>query len=416
MRIAEEVQLSADERSDLFYALLMKDAGCSSNSARVSQLFGGDDQNAKRGLWERDWRKWSERIAYALEYTEPDGSPLERLRRFGTLALAGPSSQRELFEIRCDRGANIARALGVSEPTAVAIRAMDEHWDGGGYPTGLRRDEIPLYARIVGLAQVVEIYWRRGGVGTALEVARERRGRWFDPALVRALCSLGPGDRVWSALRSEPFSDAIAAAEPIERAIPADESKLDRIARAFALVVDAKSAFTYDHSDRVAAISEAIAADMGVSAPQRVRLRRAALLHDIGKLSVPNRILDKPWKLDADEWEIVKRHPYFTYEILARVPVFSELAYDASCHHERIDGRGYHRAVSGDGLSVAARIMATADIFDALSAARPYRSAMPLEQALSIIGEGRGTQLCPATVDALLAVTRRNNAGPTASA
>ena len=131
---------------------------------------------------------------------------------------------------------------------------------------------------------------------------------------------------------------------------------------------------------------------------------------------MPNRILDKPGKLDADEWEIVKRHPYFTHEILARVPVFSELAYDASCHHERIDGRGYHRGVSGDGLSVSARIMATADVFDALSAARPYRSAMPLEQVLSIVGEGRGTQLCPATVDALLATIRRNNAGPTASA
>ena len=321
----------------------MKDAGCSSNSARVSQLFGGDDQNAKRGLWERDWRKWGERIAYALEYTEPDGSPLERLRRFGTLALAGPSSQRELFEIRCDRGANIARALGVSEATAVAIRAMDEHWDGGGYPTGLRRDEIPLCARIVGLAQVVEIYWRLGGIGAGLEVARERRGRWFDPALVKAFCALGPDDRVWSDLHTEPLSDAIATAEPIERAIPADESRLDRIARAFALVVDAKSAFTYDHSDRVAAISEAIATDMSVPGPQRVRLRRAALLHDIGKLSVPNRILDKPGKLDADEWAVVKRHPHFTYEILARVPVFSEFAYDASCHHERIDGRGYHR-------------------------------------------------------------------------
>ena len=91
-----------------------------------------------------------------------------------------------------------------------------------------------------------------------------------------ACCALGPGDRVWSDLHSEPLSDAIAAAEPIERAIPADESRLDRIARAFALVVDAKSAFTYDHSNRVAAISDAIATDMGVSAPQRVRLRRAA--------------------------------------------------------------------------------------------------------------------------------------------
>ena len=261
MRIAEQLRLSSDQRSDLFYALLMKDAGCSSNAARVSQLFGGNDQDAKRGLWERDWTKWREKIAYALEYTEPEGSLVERLRRFATLAAAGPSSQRELFEIHCDRGANIARALGVSEPTAVAIRAMDEHWDGGGYPEGLRRDEIPLYSRIVGLAQVAEIYWGRGGADAALEVVRERRGRWFDPALVKAFCSLGGGDRIWSDLRSEPLSDAIAVAEPIERAIPADESRLDRIAHAFALVVDAKSTFTYHHSDRVAAISESVAVE-----------------------------------------------------------------------------------------------------------------------------------------------------------
>jgi putative nucleotidyltransferase with HDIG domain len=195
-------------------------------------------------------------------------------------------------------------------------------------------------------------------------------------------------------------------------AIRADESRLDRIARAFALIVDAKSAFTYDHSDRVAAISEAIAADMGLSATERVRLRRAALLHDIGKLSVPNRILDKPGTLDAGEWNIVKRHPHFTHEILARVPVFSEFAYDANCHHERIDGHGYHRGVQGGGISVAARIMATADIFDALSAARPYRAAMPLDQVLSIIGEGRGTQLCPTAVDALFSVTSRTGGQP----
>ena len=415
MRIAKQLRLASDERSDLFYALLMKDAGCSSNAARVSQLFGGDDQAAKRGLWERDWRKWREKIAYAIEYTEPEGSLVERLRRFGALALAGPSSQRELFEIRCDRGANIARALGVSEPTAIAIRAMDEHWDGGGYPEGLRRDQIPLYARIIGLTQVAEIYWAKGGPDAAREVARERRSRWFDPELVKAFCALGSADRVWTDLRAESLSDAIAAAEPLERAIPADESRLDRIAHAFALVVDAKSAFTYHHSDRVAAISESMAAEMGIAEQQRIRLRRAALLHDIGKLSVPNRILDKPGKLDADEWEVVKRHPYFTYEILARVPVFSEFAYDASCHHERIDGCGYHRGVPGDGLSQTARIMATADIFDALSAARPYRGPMPLDQVLSVIGDGRGTQLCPSTVDALFAVAARDSQARTAA-
>ena len=404
MRIAQELKLPAGDRSDLFYALLMKDAGCSSNAARVHQLFGGNDQAAKRGLWERDWRKWPEKVRYALEFTEPDGSIVERLHRFIMLAMEGPSSQRELFEIRCDRGANIARALGVSEPTAIAIRAMDEHWDGGGYPEGLKREQIPLYARIIGLAQVAEIYWGMGGPAAAVNVAHERRSKWFDPELVRVLKAIGEQDYLWSDLRTENLPTAIAAAEPIEQVIPADETKLDRIAHAFALVVDAKSNFTYHHSDRVAAISESIATEMGLPDQQRVRLRRAALLHDIGKLSVPNRILDKPGKLDAEEWEVVKQHPYFTYEILARVPVFSEFAYDASCHHERIDGRGYYRGVNGENLSAHARIMATADIFDALSAARPYRGPMALEQVLKIIQEGRGTQLCPDTVDAVMAV------------
>ena len=404
MRLAEQLQLAADDRSDLFYALLMKDAGCSSNAARVSQLFGGNDQEAKRGLWERDWRNWREKIAYALEYTEPEGSPLQRLRRFATLAIAGPSSQRELFEIRCDRGANIARALGVSEPTAIAIRSMDEHWDGGGYPEGLRRDQIPVHARIVGLAQVAEIFWGLHGPDAALEVVHARRGRWFDPELARAFCALGSNDRLWASLGAHPLSDAIARAEPVERVIPADESRLDRIAHAFALVVDAKSTFTYQHSDRVAEVADAIAGHLGLDVTERVRLRRAALLHDVGKLSVPNRILDKPGKLDADEWETVRRHPHFTYEILARVPVFSDFAYDASCHHERLDGRGYHRGVPGEGLSQTAKILAAADVFDALSAARPYRGPMPLDQVMAIMQKDRGTHFCPATIDGLMMV------------
>src|SRR5262245_56507187 len=139
MRIAEELGLPADDRSDLFYALLLKDAGCSSNAARVFQLFGGDDQPVKRGLWMRDWRKWTQKVAFAFEWTERGGPVWRRLKRLAGLALSGPSNERLMFAVRCDRGANIARELGVSEPTALAIHAMDEHWDGGGYPDGLRR-------------------------------------------------------------------------------------------------------------------------------------------------------------------------------------------------------------------------------------------------------------------------------------
>lgn len=410
MRIARELRLSPADQSDLFYALLMKDAGCSSNAARVYQLFGGDDQPVKAGLWTRDWRRWRDKLAYALEFAERGGTPLQRVRQLATLAVAGPRSERELFAIRCDRGADIARELGVSETTAVAIRTMDEHWDGGGYPEGLRREQIPLHARIIGLAQVAEIYWGLGGPEAALDMARARRGRWFDPELVKAFRSLGARDAIWSDLQSESLADRVASAEPEERVIPAGEERLDRIAHAFALVVDAKSSFTYRHSDRVAAAAVAIGGQMGLPPVELTRLRRAGLLHDIGKLAVPNRILDKPDRLDADEWTIVRKHPYYTFEILARVPVFSAFAEDASLHHERIDGKGYYRGVGGDALSRHARILATADIYDALSAARPYREALPLERVLAIITEGRGTQLCPEAVDALCAVAASGTA------
>ncbi len=401
MRLAGQLGLSATDRSDLFYALLMKDAGCSSNAARFYQLFGADDQPAKSAVWRRDWRQWKHKIGYTLEYAEPGGSPVAKAKRLVALAMAGPAAERELFQIRCDRGADIARELGMSEASAVAIRCMDEHWDGGGYPEGLRRDRIPLHARIMGLAQVVEIFWALGGPDAALNVAGERVGRWFDPELVAALRGLGREDRLWRDLASPDLPQRIADAEPEERVIPADEPRLDRIAHAFALVVDAKSTFTYHHSDRVADAAVAIGRTMGLSAGEQLRLRRAGLLHDIGKLAVPNRILDKPDRLDDAEWAIVKKHPFYTYEILERVPVFSEFALDASAHHERVDGKGYHRGLAGGELSRDARILATADVFDALSAARPYRGAMPLDQAVTIIRDGRGTQFCPECVDAL---------------
>src|SRR5260221_2298917 len=190
MRIGRALALPSEDLSHLFYALLLKDAGCSSNSARVFQLFGGDDQTAKRGVWLRDWRKLREQIAYVLDYVEPNGQLFERVRRFAVLAAKGPASRRMLFEVRCDRGAEIARTLGFSNDTAQAIRCMDEHWDGGGYPDGLRKDRIPVLARIIGLAQVAEIFASEKNPASAADVAVKRRGSWFDPEVVDAFLTV----------------------------------------------------------------------------------------------------------------------------------------------------------------------------------------------------------------------------------
>jgi HD-GYP domain-containing protein (c-di-GMP phosphodiesterase class II) len=132
-------------------------------------------------------------------------------------------------------------------------------------------------------------------------------------------------------------------------------------------------------------------------------LRRAALLHDLGKLSVPNMVLEKPGKLTDEEWKIVKMHPYYTLEILRRIPGFEALGEEAAAHHEKLDGSGYWRGLVGEQLSTFARILAVADIFDALRAKRPYRDSLPLEKAFSIMREESPHALDLPCLEALIA-------------
>jgi putative nucleotidyltransferase with HDIG domain len=404
MALARHIGVPEPQQQDLFYALLLKDAGCSSNADRMFQLFGGDDQAAKRGAWEQDWRTLRGKASYALRFTEPGGPIGARVRKLISLATGGRALGRFIYQIRCERGAEIAQALGFSRTTAEAIRSMDEHWDGGGYPGGLKGQNIPLLARIVGLAQVAEIFAERDGPTAALAVVRERRGRWFDPDLVKAFAGVAADSTLWSQVASTELETEVSAVEPQVMQFAIDPARLDQIAVAFAWVVDAKSPFTYDHSQRVADLATSMAAHLGLTDAECVRTKRAALLHDIGKLAVPNRILDKPGSLTDSEWGIVRLHPYYTYQILERVPVFGEFAFDASAHHERMDGRGYYRNLRGDQLSLCARMLATADKFDALSADRPYRKGMPLDRVYGILAGDAGFDLCPDCVTAAKAV------------
>lgn len=399
LRIAQTIGLPEPDRVTLLYAHLLKDAGCSSNAARVYAMFGGSDHLVKRAVWERDWRQWRQQLFYALQWTERGGSLVARFRRLAALAALGPDAGRELFQIRCSRGAEIARRVGVGDDVAQAIHDMDEHWDGGGYPRGLKGHQIPLLARIIGLAQVMEIFWGEGGAVAAIDVARGRSGRWFDPDLVKAATTFAHDAGFWSGLAGDDVSTRLLAEIPPSDGLRARDDQLDRIAEAFALVIDGKSPFTFDHSRRVAQYAESIAAQLGVQGGELDRLRRAGLVHDLGKLTVPNSVLDKPGKLDDAEWAVMRRHPAFTFDILQRVPGFSGLALDAASHHERIDGRGYHRGLAGDQLSLPARILAVADVMDALAADRPYRAGMAPDRVLSILREDAGRHLCPACVD-----------------
>ena len=180
-----------------------------------------------------------------------------------------------------------------------------------------------------------------------------------------------------------------------------DDEYLDEVAAAFAQVVDSKSPYTAGHSDRVALFADMIAEQLSLSNDKRRFLRRAALLHDLGKLGVSNQILDKNGKLTDEEWQSVRRHPAQSRMILSRIAAFQELARIAGDHHERLDGKGYPRGIAESEISLETRIITCADIFDALTADRPYRAAMPVSKALEILRADVGTAVDGACFAAL---------------
>jgi HD-GYP domain-containing protein (c-di-GMP phosphodiesterase class II) len=395
MRLAEVVGLDQDLRSSLFYALLLKDAGCSTNASKVAELFGADDRAVKLDRKTTDQRRAGESVLHLVRNVAPGAGPVAKGRKLVALARHGAEGTNALFEMRCERGADIARMIDLDEDTAAAIRALDEHWDGNGSPYGLEGTSIPLIARIMLLAQTVEIYFASGGIQAALDVARERSGRWFDPDLVAGLLATRHDTDFWRRLAGEAGGGLIAGYEPADRVLVAADERIDRVAEAFATVVDAKSPFTGRHSARVAEISVGVGTALGIGGARLRDLRRAALLHDLGKLGVSNLILDKPGKLDEAEWQAMRRHPELTVRILSRVDVLKPLALDAGAHHERLDGRGYHLGLTAEQLGWMPRILAVADVYEALTAQRPYRGPLAPDEVLALMRRDAGTAFCP---------------------
>jgi HD-GYP domain-containing protein (c-di-GMP phosphodiesterase class II) len=389
MEIAERLGLPMQERRDLYYALMLKDVGCSSNSARVFELFGGDDREAKRELKRVDWANYFKAARYAVAQAERGAPWYVRARRIANLARQGPGVAAELVRTRCERGASIVTRLGFGPNVAEAVRDLDEHWDGGGHPRGLEGSGIPLSSRIMGIAQTMDVFAMVHGPRTATQVVVQRRGRWFDPTLVGAAENLEARLAGWCTMDEGMLGREVASAEPGGAALLAGPGTLDRIAEGFADVVDAKSPFTGEHSSRVTEIAVRLAEAAGYTCEQVVDLRRAALLHDIGKLSVSNAILDKPGRLTEQEWDAVRLHPYYSKRILQHVRGFEEIALVAGCHHERLDGRGYYEGLEGHHIPLSAQIISAADIFDALSSERPYRPALGPEVALAMMDRDR---------------------------
>jgi HD-GYP domain-containing protein (c-di-GMP phosphodiesterase class II) len=331
----------------------------------------------------------------------PDGAPLQRVLHAAVFALEGSGGPRKISQMRCEAGADFAQRLGFAKGTATAILHLDERWDGRGYPWGLKEDEISLSGRIACLAQSIETWFRAGGPEAAAKIAQDRRGTWFDPSLVGAFRSFSGEAAFWTRIAgSDPWAD-VAGLEPAQEVFPADGAALDRIARIFAEVVDTKSPWTWRHSEGVAQIAVGIAKVLGLPEESLSRIHRAGLLHDLGKLGVSNLILDKPGNLTSEEYVELRRHPEFTHQILGSIAAYQDIAEMAATHHERLDGRGYHRGIPAIDLPVESRLLVVADICEALSARRPYRDAMPRERVHEILTKDAGTAVCPECVEAL---------------
>jgi len=342
MRIAEEAGLTTEEKSSLYYALLLKDIG-----------------------------------------------------------------NEEMIGLRGDRGASIVSKLGMGKMAAEAVRSLEEHWDGTGYPKRARGERIPLLARVCAVAQHLDVFSMGRNADVAIETLEQWSGTWFDPQLVRAALSLNHRGALWTHCRANDRHEITRAAvldlDPRQRQ-RLDGRQIDRICEAFADIVDSKSHFTFRHSVGVAELAHGIAKNLRLS-PNRVQLvRRAALLHDIGKLSVANTILDKKTRLTDAEWKVVERHPGLTRQILEQIGPFREIAIVAGEHHEKLDGSGYPNRLLSADISIESRIVAVADVYSALSEDRPYRAGLTNQEILPIIRSLAPRKLDGDCVDALVSL------------
>jgi HD-GYP domain-containing protein (c-di-GMP phosphodiesterase class II) len=392
IHIGREIGLDAAQIWELYYTLLLKDLGCSSNAARICQLYMADDIALKHDFKTING-SLPQVLRFVVSHTGMKAGLADRFRALIHIFQNGGKIAHELIETRCDRGAAIARKMRFPEAVAQAIHSLDEHWDGGGMPRGIIGEAIPVYSRIALLAQVVDVFHTANGAEAAKREIANRSGTWFDPRLAAAFARVATEPDFWYGLSAENLQEQIFALEPAQASSIVDEDYLDDIAAAFAQVIDSKSPFTSGHSERVTLFTGLIAEEMALSDDECRWLKRAALLHDVGKLGVSNSILDKPGKLDPDEWVAMKMHAAHTETILSRIAAFRELAPIAGAHHERLDGKGYPRGLKGEEIAFETRIITTADIFDALTADRPYRAAMPVATALGVMAEQVGTAI-----------------------
>jgi HD-GYP domain-containing protein (c-di-GMP phosphodiesterase class II) len=404
MQVAAAAGAEESVADDLYYALLLKDAGCSANAAQVSSWFGTDDHSAKMDLKQTNWSRMHEAVLYAMKHAAPQERLVRRFAQMVQLSGRGIKGARELVQVRCTRGASIVRSLGWTGSVPEAVLNLDEHWDGQGYPRGAKGEDIPFMARVMLLSQTAEIFWRTRGAEGARQIVRDRGGTWFDPSLADVFLSVSQDPAFFADLGAMDSPQAIRAAFPKVAQGIQDMTDILKTAEIFGQIVDAKSPWTRLHSIRTAHYARQIATKMNISDVDADGVTLAGYFHDLGKLGVSNLILDKPGQLTAGERAAMEVHPALTFRILEPLSDLRSVAYDAACHHERLDGSGYHQGLRADAIPTPAQIVAVADVFDALTADRPYRQGLSPEAAFAIMRPDAGVKLSGPALEALMSL------------
>jgi HD-GYP domain-containing protein (c-di-GMP phosphodiesterase class II) len=379
LRLAERLGLDEDARAVVYYVGLLGWVGCHVDAYEQAKWFG-DEQALKADFRRVDMAGAPVRAAFVARHAGRGGLG------------GGQDVASVMIENHCVATRDLAAALGLGADVREALYLTFARWDGKGVPARAA-EEIPLPARLVTLADVVEIYHRSEGVDAAVEVARERRGTQFDPGLVDMV-----GADVFEGLDAATTWQAVIEAEP-GLGVWLSDAEVEAALGAIADFSDLKSPWTIGHSRGVAEL----AFNAAPSSIDATLVRRAGLVHDLGRLGVSNAIWDKPGPLTAAELERVRLHPYLTERMLASSAALAPLAAIAVQHHERLDGSGYPRGLTGDAITPAGRVLAAADAYHAMTEPRPHRPALSPEAAASELRAGVRASLFDAdAADAVL--------------
>jgi HD-GYP domain-containing protein (c-di-GMP phosphodiesterase class II) len=376
IELSRELGVSADEKWRASYSALLRHIGCTSYAHEEAEGFG-DELEFRRLYAPIEGRDRGALFRASVTKLGKGQGVGRRARAVAKVLTGGSKLRKRMTAARCEVAVHLASRIGLGDGVSEALAQMYERWDGEGMTPGCAGEAISPAARISHVATEAELHSRLHSASGAIEMVRKRRGGHFDPKVADAFLRIA--DQVLGVAGEESAWDTVLAVE----SAPSCKKPiaLDDIIRAFADYVDLKSVYTLGHSPGVAALAEGAAKLSGLDANECTALRRAALLHDLGRAGVATSIWERKGKLTIAEWEQIRLHAYFTDRILRRSALLSELAPLAAADHERVDGSGYPRNVPASMISRSARLLAAADVYHALIETRPHRPAFTPEAA-----------------------------------